>query len=107
MMINQAVSSFWSKLEVGETEKLFYSNIPPFASPNYTCYPSGGNAILGFACAGDLFECRVGWGGVGVLLSQKFCSPSTLMGIPIPDGPGEISLHCLPGSHKTLLTCLT
>lgn len=34
-MINQAVSSFWSKLEVEEIEKLFYYNIPTFASPNY------------------------------------------------------------------------
>lgn len=38
MMINQAVSSFWSKLEVGEIEKLFWLNIPPFASPDqFTC----------------------------------------------------------------------
>lgn len=49
-MINQAVSSFWSKLEVGEIEKLLYSNIPTFAFPAYTCYPSGSNAMsaLGF-----------------------------------------------------------
>ena len=33
-MINQAVSSFWSKLEVGEIEKLFYSHIPPIVSPD-------------------------------------------------------------------------
>lgn len=39
MMINQAVSSFWSKLEIGEIEKLFRSNIPPFASPDqFTCF---------------------------------------------------------------------
>lgn len=51
MMINQAGSSFWSKLEVEEIEKLLYSNILPFASPDYTCYPSGSNApfALGFS----------------------------------------------------------
>lgn len=58
-MIHQAVNSFWSKLEAGEIEKLLYPNIPPFASSDYTCYLSAGNAtfVLGFfSCPGDLIE---------------------------------------------------
>lgn len=59
MMINQAVNTFWSKSEVGEIEKLLYSNIPTFASSDYTRYSSAGNAtlVLGFfSCSGDLIE---------------------------------------------------
>lgn len=46
MMINQAVSLVWSKLEVGEIEKRFSSNVPPLAPPYYMHCLSGGNATL-------------------------------------------------------------
>ena len=83
-MINQAVSSIWSKLAVGEIEEVFYSNIPPFGSLDCTLPLWRQHLSL------DLLVIAGVTGGG--LLRRKCCSPRALMGLLVPDGPRQASL---------------